>query len=302
MTVLTAPPVNTTTPRAIAPATPAPGHTRPDTAAVAAVTAIETRGRRSQPAHTDRALTGQLLGQRDRLPVDHPDRAALRARAIEANLPMARHLANRYAGRGEPFDDLAQVASVALIRAIDRFDPSRQVAFASYAVPSILGALKRHFRDTAWAIRVSRRTQELTLDLAAATADLSQQLGRTPTSTDLAHHLHVHTDDIAIALGAGRSYRTTSLNTAPRGADNADAVELIDLVGDTDTGYARVEDFMLLRPLFVALSPRQQRILTMRFAADMTQAEIAVDLGISQMHVSRLLTQSLTRLRTGMRC
>jgi RNA polymerase sigma-B factor len=110
----------------------------------------------------------------------------------------------------------------------------------------------------------------------------------------------VHTDDIAIAIGAGRSYRMASLNTSPRGTDNTDLVDLIDLVGEADTGYTRVDNFQLLRPLFVALPPRQQRILSMRFAADMTQAQIGVALGISQMHVSRLLTQSLTRLRTGM--
>ena len=140
--------------------------------------------------------TEELLCQRDRLPAEHPDRAKLRARAIETNLPMANRLARRYAGRGELLDDLAQVAAIALINAVDRYDPSRQVPFAGFAIPTILGALKRHFRDTTWAMRVPRPIQELARRVPAATDELGQQLGRTPTTAELADYLQVAVDDV----------------------------------------------------------------------------------------------------------
>jgi RNA polymerase sigma-B factor len=304
MTVLTASPVIITTAYPADATAPAASPDRHDVAAVATVTPTRTPtrtpSRRSQPAPTDPALTEQLLRQRDRLTADHPDRAKLRAQVIEANLPMARNLARRYAGRGESLDDLTQVAALALIKAIDRFDTSRQVPFASYAIPTILGVLKRHFRDTAWAIRVPRRTQELTFEIATATVELSHQLCRTPTPTDLAHHLHVPAADVATAIAAAQSYHLKSLNTSRATGDNADKVELIDLIGDTDPRYARVDNHLLLRPLFAALPLRERRILTMRFFGDMSQAQIAAKIGMSQMHVSRLLTQSLTRLRAEM--
>jgi RNA polymerase sigma-B factor len=281
------------------PAEPAAGHSRRDSSAVSVVNPSQTRSRHSQPVHADRALTGQLLRQRDRLPTGHPDRAKLRARVIETNLPLARHLARRYAGRGEPLDDLTQVAALALIKAVDGYDSSRQVAFASYAIPSMLGALKRHFRDTAWAIRVPRSIQELTLEIATATADLSQQLGRTPTTTDLAHHLQVRVDDVVLAIAAAKSYQLSSLNTSCAAGGNGGRTELIDLLGDLESRYACVDNHLLLRPLFAALPLRERRILTMRFFGDMSQAQIAAEIGISQMHVSRLLTQSIARLRAG---
>jgi RNA polymerase sigma-B factor len=299
MTVLAARSAIVATASPAEPTTPATAHTRQTTATVATVAPSHSPSRRRKPVHADQVLTGQLLRQRDRLPAGHPDRAKLRARVIETNLPMARNLARRYGGRGEPLDDLTQVAAVALIKAVDGYDSSRQVAFASYAVPSILGALKRHFRDTAWAIRVPRRTQELTLDIAAATADLSHQLGRSPTTADLAHHLHVRVDDIVLAIAAAKAYQLTSLNTSCATGDDADRAELIDLLGDADARYARVDNHLLLRPLFAALPLRERHILTMRYFGDMSQAQIAAQIGISQMHVSRLLTQSLTRLRAG---
>jgi RNA polymerase sigma-B factor len=299
MTVLAAPSATVETAYPTEPATPATAHARQTTAAVATDAPSHSASRRRKAVHADQVLTGQLLRQRDRLPAGHPDRAKLRARVIEANLPMARHLARRYAGRGEPLDDLNQVAALALIKAVDGYDPSRQAAFASYAVPSILGALKRHFRDTAWAIRVPRRAQELALAIAAATTDLSQQLGRTPTTTDLAHHLKVRVDDVVLAIAAATAYQLTSLNTSRATGDNTDRAELIDLLGDPDSHYGRVDNHLLLRPLFAALPLRERRILTMRYFGDMSQAQIAAEIGVSQMHVSRLLTQSLTRLRAG---
>ena len=167
--------------------------------------------RRGRPVAAS-ASTEELLCERDRLPAEHPDRAKLRARAIEMNLPMARRLARRYAGRGELLDDLAQVAAVALIKAVDGYDPSRQVPFDGFAVPSILGALKRHFRDTAWAVRVPRPIQELALKVPAVAEELGQQRGRTPTTAELADYLQVTVDDVLGAVGAWHNYRLPSLN------------------------------------------------------------------------------------------
>lgn len=243
------------------------------------------------------ATTEQLLRQRDDLPADHPDRAKLRARVIGENLPMANRLARRYAGRGELLDDLAQVAALALIKAVDGYDPSRQTPFAGYAGPSILGALKRHFRDTAWGMQVPRSIQELARDVATATGELSQQRGRLPTPAELADHLHVNVDDLLAAISASQAYHLASLNAPYPGTSGAD---LIDLIGGIDPRYASVDDHLSLRPLFAALPLRERRILTMRFYNQMSQTRIAAEVGLSQMHVSRLLRQSLARLRAGM--
>ncbi|MEH1125320.1 SigB/SigF/SigG family RNA polymerase sigma factor [Micromonospora sp. CPCC 206061] len=252
--------------------------------------------RRWQPGDAP-ASTEQLLRLRDDLPAEHPDRARLRSRAIEENLSLASRLARRYAGRGELLDDLAQVAALALITAVDRYDPSRQVPFAAYAVPTILGALKRHFRDTAWAMRVPRAAQDLTREIATATGELSQQHGRHPTAAELADHLHVGIDELRAALGASQVYNLVSLNmphTAGTGIDR------IDLLGGIDPHYAGVDDTLTLQLLMAALPMREQRILSLRFFDHMTQTQIAIEVGLSQMHVSRLLKQTLTRLRAAM--
>ncbi|MEJ3742928.1 SigB/SigF/SigG family RNA polymerase sigma factor [Actinomycetes bacterium KLBMP 9797] len=243
------------------------------------------------------ASTEQLLCQRDDLPAGHPDRARLRAGAIEENLSLAGRLARRYAGRGELPDDLAQVAALALITAVDRYDPSRQIPFTAYAVPTILGALKRHFRDTAWAMRVPRSAQELTREIITATGELSQRHGRHPTAAELADHLHVSIDDVRAALGASHVYNLVSLN-APHTAGTD--IDRIDLLGGIDPRYAGVEDNLTLRLLMAALPAREQRILTLRFFDHMTQTQIAAEVGLSQMQVSRLLKQTLTRLRAAM--
>jgi RNA polymerase sigma-B factor len=251
--------------------------------------------RRSRPA--DAAVpTEGLLCQRDRLPAEHPDRAKLRAQAIEQNLPMALRLARRYAGRGELRDDLAQVAAVALINAVDRYDPSRQVPFAGFAIPSILGALKRHFRDTTWAMRVPRPIQELALKVPAAADELGHQRGATPTTAELADYLQVTADDVRAAVGAWHNYRLPSLNT-PHPDTGADWV---DVVGGIEPRYAGIDDHLSLQPLVAELPLRERRILTMRFYEHMTQTQIAAEIGVSQMHVSRLLRQTLARLRAAM--
>jgi RNA polymerase sigma-B factor len=243
------------------------------------------------------ASTEQLLRRRDDLPAGHPERGRLRAWAIEQNVPLANRLARRYAGRGELVDDLAQVAALALIKAVDRYRSGEGVPFAAYAIPSILGALKHHFRDIAWAIRVPRPIQELAQDVPIATGQLSHRHGRSPTQSELADHLDVSLDQLRAAVDARHVYRLTSLNAPPPSGIGADR---IDLIGGTDPRYARVDDYLALRPLVAALPARQQRILTMRFYDHMTQTQIAAEIGLSQMHVSRLLSRSLAQLRAAM--
>jgi RNA polymerase sigma-B factor len=237
-----------------------------------------------------------LLRDLKLLPAGHPNVGTLRQRAIEGNLPLANRLAQRYAGRGEQIDDLAQVAALALVMAVKGYDPERPTPFVSYATPTILGALKRHFRDTAWAMRVPRSTQELILELRVATHTLAQLHGRTPTDAELADNLRVSLDDLRAAAQAAEAYRLPSLNISSVGTDGAD---FIDLIGAVDPHYAGVENHLVLRPLIAALPPRERQILNLRFRDDMTQADIAAKIGVSQMHVSRLLARSLTRLRIG---
>lgn len=247
----------------------------------------------------DRTAVTELLCQRAGLPAGHPDRAVLRERSIEAALPLAHGLAARYLGRGEPFDDLYQVAAVALIVAVDRFDPAQTTTFATFAVPTIIGALKHHFRDATWQIRVPRRTQDLAVTLAATSTVLTQQLGRSPTPRELAGHLQAAEADVVAALIAWQARRPDSLD-APRPAAADQPLSLIETMGGVDARLDMVIDRRDLQQVLAALTARQRRILAMRYIDDMTQSEIAAEVGLSQMHISRLLAQMLTRLRAGM--
>ncbi|MEU8080490.1 SigB/SigF/SigG family RNA polymerase sigma factor [Catellatospora citrea] len=238
--------------------------------------------------------TEQLLQDRAELPVAHPERARIRARVIVENLPLARRLARRFAGRGEHLEDLTQVAALALIKAVDGYDPRREIPFTAYAVPVILGAVKRHFRDAAWGMRVPRAVKEMGQVVAVAASELSQQRGRTPAAADIADHLDVALADVLTAVGSRQAYRVISLNTPPAGSTGAD---LIERIGDVDARYQAVEERMTLRPVLAAIPPRERRILAMRIYGRMSQAEIAAEIGLSQMHVSRLLKQTLDRLR-----
>ncbi|WP_409074322.1 SigB/SigF/SigG family RNA polymerase sigma factor [Micromonospora chalcea] len=239
----------------------------------------------------------QLLRRRAALNVDDPDRARLRTRIIEANLPMAGRLARRYTGRGESHEDLAQIGALGLIKAVDGYDTDRGTPFASYAIPTILGAIRRHFRDTAWAIRVPRAAQELSARVPEARGRLAQQRGRQPTDRELADDLEVTVAQLVAAVAALDVYHLASLNEPRPGADGP---ERLALIGTADPGYAAVDDHLALRPLLAALPARERRILTMRFYGDLTQAQIATRVGLSQMHVSRLLKRSLAQLRAGM--
>ena len=263
------------------------------TVAPVQVTATQTdTGVLSSARHADTAA--DLLTAMGTLPVGHPSRPALRARAIEAWLPLAKHLASRYTGRGEPTDDLIQTATLGLIKAVDRYDPSFGVEFAGFAIPTIVGELKRHFRDHTWSIRVPRRLQELRIAINTANNTLTHALGRSPTVADVAAHLGVTEEDVLEGMEGARAYSATSLSTP---VTNDGATQLCDTLGGDDHGYELTELRMALGPAMAALDARAQTILTLRFYGNMTQAEIAERVGISQMHVSRLITRALSQLR-----
>lgn len=219
----------------------------------------------------------------------------VRAQLLEAHLGLAEYLARRFDNRGEPLDDLVQVASMALLKAIDRFDPERGVEFSTFATHTVAGELKRHFRDKGWSIRAPRRMQELYLRLGQLVGDLSQQLGRSPTITELAREAGVAEEEVLEALEAGQAYRSASLDSP---AGNEDGDDLADRLGEVDPNFVRAEGRAMLEPLLLKLQPRERHILRLRFYEGQTQSEIARQLGISQMHVSRLLARSLATLRS----
>lgn len=227
---------------------------------------------------------------------DEESRQRLREEAIEAWLPLAEQLARRYAGRGEPLDDITQTASIGLIKAIDRFEPERGTGFVAFAVPTVQGEIRRHFRDGTWQLRVPRRLQELRLAVRDAAEDLTQELGHTPSTGEVAEKLEVSPEEVVDGVGAARAYNTLSLDASAAGSADA-GVELGELIGEEDADLAQVELRMALAPALAQLPDREQRILSLRFYGNLTQTEIAERIGVSQMHVSRLLTRSLRMLR-----
>ena len=249
---------------------------------------------RLDPNESSDSATDLLLAMAA-LPRQHPSRSGLRERAIEAWLPLAHHLAHRYSGRGEPADDLKQTAAIGLIKAIDKFDPTRGVDFAGYAIPTIIGELKRHFRDRTWDIRVPRRLQELRLTISEANSCLLQTLGRSPTVADIAAHLKVTEEEVREGLEGARAYNAVSLS-APSG-DGERATELGDMLGGVDAGFELADLRTTLGPALADLDEREQKILTLRFYGNLTQSQIAERIGVSQMHVSRLLSRALAKLR-----
>jgi RNA polymerase sigma-B factor len=244
-------------------------------------------GRSSDRSTEDRALFERYLDKRD--PVD-------RELLVERFLPLARQLARRYQRPEEPFDDLFQVACLGLVKAIDRFDLSRDVAFSSYAVPTILGEIKRYFRDRTWSVRVPRDLQELALRVDRKVSELSTDLRRQPTVKEIARAVGIEEEDVLEALEASGAYRATSLST-PRGNEDEAGETLGDTVGTSEDGFGLAEDRATLEALMRAVTPREREVLRLRFEEDLTQAEIGERIGVSQMQVSRIIRQSIARLR-----
>ena len=248
----------------------------------------------------ERARERELIAVMASVPEDDPAHRRARDELVTLHLPLVQFLARRFRDRGEPLEDLVQVGTIGLIKAVDRFDPQRGVEFSTYATPTIVGEIKRHFRDKGWAIRVPRRLQELRISLGQATAELSQKSGRSPTVAELAAHLGISEDEVIEGLEGAQAYSTTSLDAQVGGDGGDDSPSLGDRLGSEDLDLEAVEYRESLKPLLAALPSRERRILALRFFHGMTQSEIADEVGISQMHVSRLLAKSLATLREGM--
>ncbi|MEV6729162.1 RNA polymerase sigma factor SigF [Streptomyces sp. NPDC051364] len=246
------------------------------------------------PDPRDRSGARALFIELRALPDGSVEKAELRNRLVRMHLPLVEHLARRFRNRGEPLDDLTQVATIGLIKSVDRFDPDRGVEFSTYATPTVVGEIKRHFRDKGWAVRVPRRLQELRLSLTTATAELSQQHGRSPTVHELAERLGISEEEVLEGLESANAYSTLSLDV-PDTDDESPAVA--DTLGAEDEALEGVEYRESLKPLLEGLPPREKRILLLRFFGNMTQSQIAQEVGISQMHVSRLLARTLAQLR-----
>jgi RNA polymerase sigma-B factor len=245
--------------------------------------AAEDRGAR---AREDR----RLLEQYHR----HGDRQAREA-LVERFLPLARQLARRYQRGSEPLDDLVQVASLGLLKAIDRFEPERPTAFSSFAVPTILGELKRHFRDRGWSVRVPRDLQEQAVRVERVAEELTRGLGRAPTPAEIAEHIGATTEQVLEAREAAGAYRAVSLDR-PRDDDD-ESEGMADAMGIEDPGFGLAEDAATVERLMGVLSDREREVLRLRFVEDLTQSEIGARVGVSQMHVSRLIRQAVERLR-----
>jgi RNA polymerase sigma-B factor len=242
---------------------------------------------------SDRDRTRQLfqdLNDQDRTAAEH---RAIRDELVAVHLPLVRYLARRFAGRGEPADDLVQIGTIGLLQAIDRFEPDRGLEFSTFATPNIAGEIKRHFRDRGWMVRVPRRLQELQGELSLGVSELSQQLGRSPTVGELAKHLKITEEMVIEATESARAYSAMPIDVPNAATGRSIADSLV----DTDSALAHVELRHALRPVLAGLAERERRALLLRFVENKTQSEIADVLGISQVHVSRLLAKTLSELR-----
>jgi RNA polymerase sigma-B factor len=226
-------------------------------------------------------------------------RVECRDELVQLHLPLVDHCARRFMNRGEPLDDLLQVGTIGLIKSVDRFDDQRGVEFSTYATPTILGEIKRYFRDKGWAIRVPRRLQELRMSIGSVTGDMSQELGRSPTPREIAEKLGVSVEEVMEGIESANAYSTLSLDAGDSGDEGG--TSMLDSLGMDDEALANVEIRASIKPLIEQLPPRERRILLLRFFRGMTQSQIAEEIGVSQMHVSRLLNRTLVQLRTSMR-
>ncbi|WP_371793584.1 RNA polymerase sigma factor SigF [Streptomyces sp. NBC_01471] len=245
-----------------------------------------------------RALSKTLFARLESLEEGTHEYAYVRNTLVELNLALVKFAASRFRSRSEPMEDIIQVGTIGLIKAIDRFELSRGVEFPTFAMPTIIGEIKRFFRDTSWSVRVPRRLQELRLDLAKAGDELAQQLDRSPTVAELAARLDLTKEEVVEGMAASNAYTASSLDAQPEEDDSEGA--LADRIGYEDHDLEGVEYIESLKPLIAGLPSRDRQILSLRFVANMTQSEIGEELGISQMHVSRLLSRTLVKLRKGL--
>ncbi|WP_406321500.1 RNA polymerase sigma factor SigF [Streptomyces sp. NBC_00519] len=245
-----------------------------------------------------RALSKTLFERLESLEEGTYEYSYVRNTLVELNLALVKFAASRFRSRSEPMEDIVQVGTIGLIKAIDRFELARGVEFPTFAMPTIVGEIKRFFRDTSWSVRVPRRLQELRLDLAKAGDELAQKLDRAPTVAELAERLDLSKDEVVEGMAASNAYTASSLDAQPE-EDDAEGA-LADRIGYEDHGLEGIEYVESLKPLIAELPPRDRKILSLRFVAGMTQSEIGDELGISQMHVSRLLSRTLVRLRKGL--
>jgi RNA polymerase sigma-B factor len=256
---------------------------------------MQTHASAKHHPHDDAPDTAEAFRTLAKLPPGQ-QRDTLRAEIVEAWLPMAERLAGRFRSRGESFEDLRQVAALGLVKAVDRYDPERGNAFESYAVPTVTGEIKRHFRDHMWTLHVPRRVQDLRNRVRFASQDLSQTIsGRQPTVAEIAEHAQMSQEDVRVGLEALESFTALSLDAELPGSE--DGYSLSDALGSSDPSLDVVVDREAVKPRLQALPERERAILYMRFFGDMTQSRIAEQLGISQMHVSRLISRCCGRLR-----
>ncbi|MFF9687431.1 RNA polymerase sigma factor SigF [Streptomyces sp. NPDC014623] len=247
-----------------------------------------------------RALSKTLFARLEALDEGTHEHAYVRNTLVELNLALVKFAASRFRTRSEPMEDIVQVGTIGLIKAIDRFELSRGVEFPTFAMPTIIGEIKRFFRDTSWSVRVPRRLQELRLDLAKAGDELAQKLDRAPTVVELADRLGLTRDEVVEGMTASNAYTASSLDAKPEDYGDDGEGALADRLGYEDHGIEGIEYIESLKPLIASLPLRDRTILSMRFVSNMTQSEIGEELGISQMHVSRLLSRTLVKLRKGL--
>jgi RNA polymerase sigma-B factor len=236
-----------------------------------------------------------MFRKMNKFPAESVERGRARDQIVRRCMPLAEHIAHRFEGRGEPREDIAQVARLGLVNAVNRFDVDCGSDFVSFAVPTIMGEVRRHFRDNSWAVKVPRRLKELHLQLGSATAEMSQRLGRAPTASELAAELELDREEVVEALIAGSGYNTLSMDSGGSGDDQTPP--LTETLGSDDANLDRIENAEALRPLLDALPERERTVIVLRFFDSLTQSQIAERVGISQMHVSRLLARTLARLR-----
>ncbi|MFE0651246.1 RNA polymerase sigma factor SigF [Streptomyces sp. NPDC059534] len=247
-----------------------------------------------------RALSKQLFARLAELEEGTHAYAYVRNTLVELNLALVRFAAARYGSRSEPMEDIVQVGTIGLIKAIDRFELNRGVEFPTFAMPTIIGEIKRFFRDTSWSVHVPRRLQELRLDLARVGDDLAQRLDRAPTVAELADALRISPEEVVEGMAASNAYTASSLDAQPDEEDSGGETALADRLGYEDHGLTGIEYIASLKPMIASLPDRERQILSLRFVSGLTQSEIGAELGISQMHVSRLLSRTLARLRRGL--